>query len=344
MIEFKCGQCGAEMEAPQSQAGGVERCPRCGSPNRVPKPARPAAVAPESLAELSQAAPTVPHAGPLSNGPAARPARNRKRVLILAAIAGVVAVAAVGGFLAGHIGRSNPLQSKSVAGDQAPPPPAAPANSGSSPSGDETSRKLAQLQAEIERLKAAAVTPSPAAVDTAPTPSATPVKIPDSARKALARLKRLQAKVEAGLNFSDYSKEFADTWADVKPYLDSQDSTINPGLSATIALSCTYYKAANDAWSRVIAPQDSDIEATETGYDLERHKLIRSHKNEMIRLYSWKMGDYAIALAEAEIAGDVSKAATAKTLIDQVKKALERLDKDKDYGQQLLVEPLERQH
>jgi DNA-directed RNA polymerase subunit RPC12/RpoP len=73
MIEFKCGQCGAEMEAPQSQAGGVERCPQCGSPNRVPKPARPAAVAHEPPAELSQAAATVPHAGHVSNGPAARP-------------------------------------------------------------------------------------------------------------------------------------------------------------------------------------------------------------------------------------------------------------------------------
>ena len=123
MIEFKCGQCGAEMEAPDSLAGGVERCPQCGSPNRVPKPVRPATVAPKPLAELSQAAPTVPHAGPLSNGPAARSARNRKPLLILAAIAGVVAVAAVGGFLAGHIGRSNPLQSKSVAGDQAPKAP-----------------------------------------------------------------------------------------------------------------------------------------------------------------------------------------------------------------------------
>jgi len=106
MIEFKCGQCGAEMEAPQSQAGGVERCPQCGSPNRVPKLARPAAVAPEPMAELSPAAPTVPHAGPLSNGPAARSARNRKRVLILAAIAGGVAVAAVGGYFATvHIAR-----------------------------------------------------------------------------------------------------------------------------------------------------------------------------------------------------------------------------------------------
>ena len=36
MIEFKCGQCGRGMEAPQSLAGQVENCPVCKTPNRVP--------------------------------------------------------------------------------------------------------------------------------------------------------------------------------------------------------------------------------------------------------------------------------------------------------------------
>ena len=35
MIEFKCGQCGAAMEAPDSLAGQMERCPECGFLNRV---------------------------------------------------------------------------------------------------------------------------------------------------------------------------------------------------------------------------------------------------------------------------------------------------------------------
>jgi hypothetical protein len=43
----------------------------------------------------------------LSNGPAGRPARNRKPLLILAAIAGGVAVAAAGGYLAVRLVRSN---------------------------------------------------------------------------------------------------------------------------------------------------------------------------------------------------------------------------------------------
>ena len=38
MIDFKCRKCGAEMEAPDSRAGGVERCPQCKVLNRVPWP------------------------------------------------------------------------------------------------------------------------------------------------------------------------------------------------------------------------------------------------------------------------------------------------------------------
>ena len=37
MIEFKCSQCGEDMEAPQSLAGQTESCPRCGALRRVPE-------------------------------------------------------------------------------------------------------------------------------------------------------------------------------------------------------------------------------------------------------------------------------------------------------------------
>jgi DNA-directed RNA polymerase subunit RPC12/RpoP len=40
MIEFKCRQCGAEMESPESQAGKADRCPQCKVLNRVPWPPR----------------------------------------------------------------------------------------------------------------------------------------------------------------------------------------------------------------------------------------------------------------------------------------------------------------
>jgi len=98
MIEFKCGQCGAGMEAPQSQAGGVESCPQCGSPNRVPKPARPAAVAPESLARMSRA--LKPADARPGNGLKAERPRIGKPLLIVGVIAAVIAAAGVGGYLA----------------------------------------------------------------------------------------------------------------------------------------------------------------------------------------------------------------------------------------------------
>lgn len=40
MIAFKCSLCGEGMEAPQSLAGQVEKCPKCGSLNRVPPQAQ----------------------------------------------------------------------------------------------------------------------------------------------------------------------------------------------------------------------------------------------------------------------------------------------------------------
>lgn len=36
MIHYKCDQCGAEMQSPDSLAGQVERCPECEAGNTVP--------------------------------------------------------------------------------------------------------------------------------------------------------------------------------------------------------------------------------------------------------------------------------------------------------------------
>lgn len=46
MIEFKCSQCGEGMEAPQSLAGEMLECPKCGLPNRVPSLGAPDGLAP----------------------------------------------------------------------------------------------------------------------------------------------------------------------------------------------------------------------------------------------------------------------------------------------------------
>jgi hypothetical protein len=120
------------------------------------------------------------------------------------------------------------------------------------------------------------------------------------------------------MNFADYGKEFAETWADVKPYLDSQDASVNRPLSIAIGETCAFFKDANDAWNRVISPPDYDLEASEAGHRLEWHKLLRKHKNEWIRQFSWEMAVAAIAKVEAVMGGDAAKVAIAQ---DQIEKA-----------------------
>ena len=74
MIVFKCGQCGEEMEAPQSEAGKVGTCPECKAINRVPRLAQSAWQPTEPLAELTQAV----DRGRLPLNPESQPAHSRK--------------------------------------------------------------------------------------------------------------------------------------------------------------------------------------------------------------------------------------------------------------------------
>ena len=54
MIVFTCELCGVEMEAPQSEAGKVEKCPKCKTLNRVPTATRPAKPGPDALADMGE--------------------------------------------------------------------------------------------------------------------------------------------------------------------------------------------------------------------------------------------------------------------------------------------------
>ena len=56
MIGFNCESCGARVKAQPSLAGKTGKCPKCGTLNRVPPLARPAASEPETGAESNQPA------------------------------------------------------------------------------------------------------------------------------------------------------------------------------------------------------------------------------------------------------------------------------------------------
>lgn len=130
MIEFKCSQCGADMEAPQSLAGKTESCPKCGALRRVPSQACSAASADKG-----------------------------KHLLIGAVIIGVIAAAGVGGYLAVRLGL--PKQEKPASLVTAPDQKVRQISIDEM----EVARlraENAQLKDEITKLKAAQATAAPA--------------------------------------------------------------------------------------------------------------------------------------------------------------------------------------
>ena len=162
------------------------------------------------------------------------------------------------------------------------------------------------------------------------------VQVSENQKKAMTYLKRLDAKLDMGLDFRTYSSELADTWADVKPLAETPDPGANPRVWGCITAAMDYYKAAGDAWNNIIAPhdQDSDLEATESGYRLQWHKLLRKHKNELVRQYSWKMAHTTIEAAEAAMAGNGEQEAQKQDEIRKMQAELKRslADIDQQYS------------
>ena len=68
MIEFKCGRCGTEMEATESQAHKWETCPECRTPNRVPTSTALPKSAPDPWADHASVTATPQAPEPLPEG------------------------------------------------------------------------------------------------------------------------------------------------------------------------------------------------------------------------------------------------------------------------------------
>jgi hypothetical protein len=160
-------------------------------------------------------------------------------------------------------------------------------------------------------------------VQTPPSQPTPPVAVrpmaSENQKKALATLKRLQSKVEVGMNFRDYSSALADTWADIKPLLEANDASASQRLAACLSEAIGYYKTAGDAWNRIVVPQDDDLRAREQGYKLRRDQLLRKQENECVRLFSWQMADACIKRAEAVLAGDRTGERQELTNITRIK-------------------------
>ena len=90
--------------------------------------------------------------------------------------------------------------------------------------------------------------------------------VPRSARDALNALKRIEAKIEVGLTFRDYTTVIGDGWADVKIFIESDDGGRLVEFSGLLTNAIGHYKLALDIWNNEIKHSDlygdrSDVEA-----------------------------------------------------------------------------------
>ncbi|MGD0091441.1 MAG: ankyrin repeat domain-containing protein [Planctomycetota bacterium] len=81
--------------------------------------------------------------------------------------------------------------------------------------------------------------------------------VPESAKTALTALKKLQAKIEAGINFDRYSETVGETLYEVKEFTTSADAKGFEALSSAIADAMADFQRASDMWNQKIQRGDS---------------------------------------------------------------------------------------
>jgi hypothetical protein len=179
--------------------------------------------------------------------------------------------------------------------------------------------------------------------------------------KALGALKRLQARIEVGVDFRDYSSQLANTWADVKALIEPPEPLANPHLQECLLEAIDDYKVANDSWSRIVVPQDDDVDrqlavqaakidamwdgpakslmALENEQQIRVKRMTDRHKNEFTRMASWHLATAVIGKAEAVVAGDSAKEARLHAMVVEIQADLKtQLEKyDAEYREEVTI-------
>jgi chemotaxis protein histidine kinase CheA len=109
--------------------------------------------------------------------------------------------------------------------------------------------------------------------------------VPDSARAPLNALKKLQAKVEIGINILNYRTSVGDAWGELKIYAESDDGKKFREFSASLVLAIEDYKLALDAWNS----------------ELQYPSVYRHSEDDIndLRQKCWSQASKYIGLAEA---------------------------------------------
>lgn len=78
-------------------------------------------------------------------------------------------------------------------------------------------------------------------------------KIPESAKAAVKALKKLEARIQAGISYRDYAPALGDAKFDVNMFVQGNDAKGFDDLKASIIKTMSTYDLANSIWNSKIA-------------------------------------------------------------------------------------------
>jgi len=81
--------------------------------------------------------------------------------------------------------------------------------------------------------------------------------IPEDAKAIVKSLKKLEARTEIGIAFSDYEKAVAELYAEIKVFTESTDSEAIPELRALLKNAIDCHMHVREAWGRSLATEDA---------------------------------------------------------------------------------------
>ena len=146
--------------------------------------------------------------------------------------------------------------------------------------------------------------------------------LPPSAREALNMIKRIDARVEIGINYADYSSIVGEAWAEVKLFIESPEGQKLPEYCMLLAKAVDDYKLALDIWRAKI-----------------EHNALYADNNDVDALQQlcWLQAGLWIGLAESLLSGnDIGK------VLDDIQAAVSKQDNLREKWSDLEKEILNR--
>ena len=123
-----------------------------------------------------------------------------------------------------------------------------------------------------------------------------------SARDVYKSFKKLESKIEVGINYMDYSSALGDINYEVKEFLDSREAKSKPKLADSIKMVLTHYMNAKRVWEDKSLTSYYQFGEIERSVDKEgiihfktREVDYNSFNGYLLKTYPKMMPDYEIS-------------------------------------------------